>query len=53
MVYGGIDVKGKIALSPQTLIYQGFSHIWLFNPPSKNYIFSLRGNKSRNALSEA
>lgn len=45
-----IDVEGKIAWSPESLIYQGSSHIWVWNPKSKNEIFSLRGNRSRNAL---
>ena len=45
-----LDVKGEITRSPETLIYQGFSHMWVFNSSSKNDIFSLRGNKSRNAL---
>ena len=34
----------------KTLIYQGFSHIWVRNPIIENEIFSLRGNKSIKAL---
>jgi len=47
---GRIAVKGDRLSVRKTLIYQGFSQIWAWNPLRENIKLSLRGNKSIKAV---